>query len=93
MSLATWERADIARTLVLAYRTAGGDDTPITARDLGQSLMINLDWIAFIIERATGAREAPSADVAAARQLAPDLLTRLPRQVDIAARVPDWLTH
>jgi len=37
-------------------RAAPGDVTPITARDLGQSLMINLDWIAFIIERAIGAR-------------------------------------
>lgn len=93
VSLAAWERADIARTLVLAYRTAGGDDTPITAQDLGQSLMINPDWIAFIIERATGGREATSADVAAARQLAPDLLTQLPRQVHLAARVTEWLIH
>jgi hypothetical protein len=91
MSLADWERPDIARAVIAAYRNAGGDDTQVSAQDLGQSLMIHLDWIAFNVNRATGTRAATAAEVVASQSLVTDLLTRLPRHVDTAIRVTTWL--
>jgi hypothetical protein len=46
--------------------------------------MTGLDWIAFNIGRATGARPATSAESALSNRLLPGLLARLPLEVDAA---------
>jgi hypothetical protein len=89
MSLAAWTETAIAREVVRSYRRAGGDDTRIEPADLGQSMMIGLDWVAFNVERAIGLRPAPGAEASLARGLVPGLLAAIPAQVAAAARVRD----
>jgi Ser/Thr protein kinase RdoA (MazF antagonist) len=91
MSLACWENFAVGREVLRSYRRAGGDDTPIEPSDLGQPLMIGLDWVAFNVERAIGLRPATAAENALARKLAPGLLTAIPHQVSVAMRISDIL--
>jgi hypothetical protein len=71
MSLACWDNFALSREVVRSYRQAGGDDTPIEPSDLGQPLMIGLDWVAFNVERGHRAsarhrsRDRPSAQARA----------------------------
>jgi len=87
MSLAAWTDLDIAREVVRSYRLAGGDDTTIGPPDLGQSMMIGLDWVAFNVERAIGLRPAAAAEASLARELVPGLLAAIPVQVAAATRI------
>jgi Ser/Thr protein kinase RdoA (MazF antagonist) len=89
MSLAAWTETAIAREVIRSYRLAGGDDTPIEPADLGQSMMIGLDWVAFNVERAIGLRPAATAEVSLARGIVPGLLAAIPVQAAAAARVRD----
>lgn len=87
MSMAGWEHPGIARSVTAAYSSAGGEPADFGPEDLGPSLMTGLDWIAFNIGRATGARPATSAESALSNRLLPGLLARLPREVDAALGV------
>ena len=87
MSLAAWTDLGIAREVVRSYRLAGGDDTPIGPPDLGQSMMIGLDWVAFNVERAIGLRPTPAAAASLARELVPGLLAAIPAQAAAAAQI------
>ena len=87
LSLAGWERCDVASGVVRAYRGSGGVDTSIGPEDLGQTLMRGLDWIAFNVERAIGARPATPAEAALGAGLVPGLVAEVPRQVEIARQV------
>jgi hypothetical protein len=87
MSLAAWTDLDIAREVVRSYREGGGDDTTIEPPDLGQSMMIGLDWVAFNVERAIGLRPAGAAETSRARELVPGLLAAIPVQAVAAARI------
>lgn len=91
MSLACWKDFGIARDVVRSYRLAGGDDTRIEPPDLGQALMIGLDWIAFNVERATGLRPATAGETTLAHQLVPELLAALPKQIGVTVRIVDIL--
>jgi hypothetical protein len=57
--------------------------------DLGQSMMIGLDWVAFNVERAIGLRPAATAEVSLARGIVPGLLAAIPVQAAAASRVRD----
>jgi Ser/Thr protein kinase RdoA (MazF antagonist) len=92
MSMASWEDFSIGRGVVRSYRHAGGDDTAIEPPDLGQPLMIRLDWAAFNVERAIGLRPATAAETVRAHKLAPELLQALPEQVSVTIRVSDLLS-
>ncbi len=87
MSLAAWTETAIAREVIRSYRQAGGDDTTIEPADLGQSMMIGLDWVAFNVERAIGLRPAARADASLARGIVPGLLAAIPAQAAAAARL------
>jgi Ser/Thr protein kinase RdoA (MazF antagonist) len=91
LSMANWVRFDIARTVVRAYFDAGGQDTDIQPADLGPQLMAGLDWIAFNVERAVGIRGTRPQDVALGNHLVPDLLARLPEQLNVSLRVTELL--
>jgi aminoglycoside phosphotransferase (APT) family kinase protein len=91
LSLGAWERLDVSRRVIRAYATAGGKDTAIEPPDLGQSLMIGLDWIAFNVECAIGRRPAPPERTALAHRLVPGLIAEVPGQVAIALRVSEAL--
>ena len=91
MSLAGWVQADIAKTVVRAYRDAGGGADGLGPEDLGQSLMTGLDWIELNISRAVGARPCTAAEAARSGQLVPGLLASLPAHVDTALRAEDIL--
>jgi Ser/Thr protein kinase RdoA (MazF antagonist) len=87
MSLAAWTDLGIAREVVRSYRLTGGDDTPIGPADLGQSMMIGLDWTAFNVERALGLRPAAATEASLARELVPGLLSAIPAQAAAAAQI------
>jgi hypothetical protein len=87
MSLAAWADLGIAREMVRSYREEGGDDTTIEPPDLGQSMMIGLDWVAFNVERAIGLRPAIAAEARLARDLVPGLLAGLTTQAAAAAHI------
>jgi Ser/Thr protein kinase RdoA (MazF antagonist) len=91
LSMADWVRFDIARTVVRAYFDAGGLDTDIEPADLGPQLMTGLDWIAFNVERAVGTRGARPQDVALGNRLVPELVARLPEQLNVSLRVTELL--
>jgi aminoglycoside phosphotransferase (APT) family kinase protein len=91
MSLAGWERQEIGREVLRAYRAAGGLITGVRPCDLGQSMMSSLDWIAFNVGRATGTQPAGPADAALGRRLVPELLARLPHELKIARRADEFL--
>src|ERR1022692_243248 len=91
MSMASWERQDIGREVLRAYRAAGGLVTGIRPGDLGQSMMSSLDWIAFNVRREDGGRPAGPAEVALGSRLVPELLARLPRELEIARRADEFL--
>ena len=87
MSLAAWADLGIAREVVRSYREEGGDDTTIEPPDLGQSMMIGLDWVAFNVERAIGLRPATGAAASLARDLVPGLLAGITTQAAAAAHI------
>ncbi|HEY3005165.1 MAG TPA: aminoglycoside phosphotransferase family protein [Kribbellaceae bacterium] len=89
LTLGSWKRFDVGRAVVAAYRDAGGDARTARPEDLGPSLMVNLDWIAFNVERALGLHGATPRDVALGNQLVPGLLARLPRQLEASLRVAE----
>jgi Ser/Thr protein kinase RdoA (MazF antagonist) len=91
MSMAGWERQDIGREVMRAYRAAGGLVTGIRPGDLGQSMMSSLDWIAFNVGRATGARPAGPDEAALGSRLVPELLARLPRELELVRRADEFL--
>lgn len=87
MSLAAWTDLAIAREVVRSYRREGGDDTTLGPLDLGQSMMIGLDWVAFNVERAIGLRPAGAKEKSLARALVPGLLAAIPAQAATAAQI------
>ena len=92
LSMATWERFDIARQVVSSYRAAGGEAYELRPEDLGQSMMTGLDWIVLNIERALRLRDVTDDVAALGRQVVPGLLKRLPTQVDLALRIDEVLS-
>ncbi|HEY1675153.1 MAG TPA: aminoglycoside phosphotransferase family protein [Streptosporangiaceae bacterium] len=87
MSLAGWTDLEIAREVVRSYRERGGDGTAIEPPDLGQSMMIGLDWVAFNVERAIGLRAVSAQEASLARELVPGLLAAIGVQAAVAARI------
>lgn len=92
MSLAAWSNEDIARQVVTAYRESHDAELCFVASDLGPSMMSGLDWLAFNVERAIGARPAEPADAVVGDGLVPELLAALPGQLAMALRLPDVLS-
>ena len=84
MSLARWEDMSITRDVVRASRLAGGDDTPIEPPDLGQSMMIGLDWWPSTWSGPSACGPPPRRRPAWPRELTPRLLAAIPAQ---AARI------
>jgi hypothetical protein len=91
LSLGCWRDFGIVAAVVDAYRAAGGTDTAFEPSDLGPSLMVGLDWIAFNVERAIGLRPATAAEAQLSQRLIPGLLANLPGSVSAATRVRDLL--
>jgi hypothetical protein len=91
LSLGCWENFAVSRQVLRSYRQAGGDDTPIGPADLGQPLMIGVDWAAFNVERAIGLRPATEAETTLARELTPGLLAAIPHQAGVTMRIGDIL--
>jgi hypothetical protein len=93
LSFGCWRDAGVARTVVDAYRAAGGNVPGFEPPDLGPALGTGLDWIAFNIERAIGLRPATAAESALGDSLVPGLLAALPGEVSKALRVGDILSR
>jgi Ser/Thr protein kinase RdoA (MazF antagonist) len=91
VSLASWDRPDVAREVVRAYKRDAGEDLTLLPHDLGPSMSNGLDWLAFNVERAIGVRRASDDEVALSRRLVPELIADTPRQVDVALRLPEFL--
>lgn len=91
MSMAAWQQLDIARLVVASYRAAGGEAFMLCPQDLGQSMMIGLDWIVLNVERALQQRGATDNESAIGRVLVPGLLARLPSQTELAMRLDEVL--
>lgn len=91
MSMAAWQRPEIAREVLRGYRAAGGEVAVIGPADLGRTLMISLDWIALNVGRATGSRPASPAEAALGDRLVPGLLASIPAQLELARRAEDIL--
>jgi len=91
MSMARWERFDIASEVVRSYRSAGGELEELTTADLGQPMMTGIDWIVLNVERALRIRSVSDAEAALGSRLVPDLLRRLPYQLHIAERIQELL--
>lgn len=91
MSMAGWERFDIAKEVIRTYRAAGGELEQLTAADLGQPMMIGVDWIVLNVERALRLRSVSDEEAALGSRLVPDLLMRLPHHLDIAERIHELL--
>lgn len=91
LSMGCWQDFSVARQVVRAYRAAGGDDTQVTAPDLGVPMMVGIDWVAFNVDRALGRWPASPADVARAHKLLPDLLAAIPHELETAMRITDIL--
>jgi Ser/Thr protein kinase RdoA (MazF antagonist) len=91
MSMANWRAFDVAREVIRAYRSGGGDDTEIMPADLGQPMLVGLDWVTFNVERALGLRPASGDEVELATSLLPRLLGTIPAEVSAALRVTELL--
>jgi aminoglycoside phosphotransferase (APT) family kinase protein len=91
LSLARWERPEVARGTISAYRQAGEDLGPVVPQDLAVDLVIGLDWLCFCLERATGLRQVDEQRRRQSRRMVPSLLKRLPVQVDTALNIGTWL--
>jgi Ser/Thr protein kinase RdoA (MazF antagonist) len=91
MSLAGWERRDIALAVVRAYRDCGGQANDLGPEDLGPSMMIGLDWVEFNISRAIGARPGIAGEVERSDGLVPGLLARIPAELAAAQRAAEML--
>lgn len=91
MSMAAWQQLDIARLVAASYRAAGGEAFMLCPQDLGQSMMIGLDWIVLNVERALQQRGATDNESAIGRVLVPGLLARLPSQTELAMRLDEVL--
>jgi Ser/Thr protein kinase RdoA (MazF antagonist) len=94
MSLACWERPEVARWTIAAYTGAGGDDgTALESEHLAVDLAISVAWLVFCLERATGLRPADQHRQQESRMAIPGLLARLPRQVATALNVRNWISQ
>lgn len=91
MSLADWERPDIARSTIAAYRRAGGDGSAVTPDDLIVDLVVGLDWLCVCLERATGLRQADEQRRKQSRQVLPHLIKQLPQHVDTTLDIASWI--
>ncbi len=91
LSMGCWKAFGVACEVLRSYRSSGGDDTEITPGDLGQPMMIGLDWVTFNVDRALGLRPASQEEVALARSLVPALLAGIQDQVSTALRISDLL--
>ncbi len=92
VSLASWRDRAVALEVLGAYAEAGGSVRPPRPQDVGPSLMVRLDWIAFCVDRASGVRPADRDEAARAASLVPGLLGELERQVEVAESLDTWLT-
>jgi hypothetical protein len=87
LSMARWERPEIARTTLEAYRNAGGDTGAITPADVAPMLLSSIDWAVLNIERALGTGREQRLGA----ELAPTLLARLAPRLEIALDVDRFL--
>ncbi len=84
VTMAAWREPAVARAVVEGYARWSGAIPSLTPADLGPALASGLGWIRFTVDRAlAGDRTAPAT-------LAP-ALDELPRRVELAERLPDWL--
>lgn len=91
-SLASWQRWDVAREVVAAYRRAGGADTAVRPADLGPSLIVGLDWLALNVARATG-HSGTDDDRALGQRLVPPLLADLPGKLAMTRQIEMLLAN
>lgn len=92
MSFGVWERFDIAREVIGAYRSAGGELGSLTSRDIAQPLMIGIDWIALNIERALRLRPVTDHEAELGESLVPGLLRTLHRSIVLSEDITSLLT-
>lgn len=92
LSFGIWERFDISRKVVNAYRDAGGELGRLTPHDIAQPLMIGVDWVVLNIERALRLRVCSDEEAMLGESLVPSLLARLTRSVAIARDIQALLT-
>lgn len=92
MSFGAWERFDIARQVISAYRSAGGDLGTVTSGDIAQPLMIGIDWVALNIERALRLRAVTDQEAQLGESLVPGLLQNLQRSIAVSDDITSLLT-
>lgn len=90
VSMARWERPEVARAVLDGYRRAGGHHEPITAADLAPTLRSAYDWVVLNVERAL-ARRGTEVDRRLGEEHAPELLAALPGRVEAALRIEAFL--
>lgn len=92
LSLACWQRPEVARWTVAAYQSAGGAASPpFRPEDLAIDLVIGVDWLVLCLERATGLRPTDPDEQHEARKLIPRLLADFPHQVRTALDIEAWI--
>lgn len=92
LSFGVWERFDISRAVIDAYRQAGGELDRLTPLDIAQPLMISVDWLVLNIERALRLRACSDEEASLGQTLVPGLLDRLQRSMAIARDIQALLT-
>jgi Ser/Thr protein kinase RdoA (MazF antagonist) len=96
LSMASWRSAQVAASVLEAYRdTVGPVDrcgpAPLMPTDLGPSLASRLGWICFTVDRALQARTAGTHLDGSVLVDVPELLRDLEHRVDVAERIEAWL--
>ena len=92
LSFAAWERFDIGREVISAYRLSGGELGELTPLDLAQPLMIGVDWIVLNIERALRMRSVTDHEATLGYSLVATLLQNLQRSIVLADDIGSLLT-
>ncbi|WP_162452703.1 phosphotransferase [Phytoactinopolyspora mesophila] len=92
MSLARWERPDVAGWVITAYQSAGGEAASVSPQDLAVDLVLGVDWLVLCLERATGLRAADAQRQYESRTMISQLMAEVPEHVRTALNIQTWLT-
>jgi hypothetical protein len=92
LSMARWEQPAIARTVLDAYRDAGGEVFRPEPVDVAPMLFSSVNWLVLNVERALGLRGIGPGEQELGAALAPELLARLPERVAMTEHIDVWLT-
>ena len=91
VAFADWRESQSARSVLSGYAEAGGEVGTAVPEHLGPTLAARLDFVSLCIHRALGLRPATPRERADAHAVLPDVLRRLPAQVELAESIRDWL--